>query len=215
MKENLTELVFILDRSGSMGGLEESTILGYNNLIEKQKQEKGEVVLTTVLFNDSLKVIHDSIDIKSVKPLTKEEYYVGGCTALLDAIGRSIVSIGNKLNKTKEELRPSKVLFVITTDGMENASYEYSFMKVKEMIKHQTKKYSWEFLFLGANIDAIGVAEDIGIKANRAVRYNNDFEGIDLNYMVLGEYISDFIESGEIDDNWKEKIEEDYKNRSK
>ena len=140
MKENLTELVFILDRSESMGGLEESTILGYNNLIEKQKQEKGEVVLTTVLFNDSLKVIHDSIDIKSVKPLTKEEYYVGGCTALLDAIGRSIVSIGNKLNKTKEELRPSKVLFVITTDGMENASYEYSFMKVKEMIKHQTKK---------------------------------------------------------------------------
>ncbi|NCA91954.1 VWA domain-containing protein [bacterium] len=213
MKDNLTELVFILDRSGSMGGLEGDTIGGYNSFIGKQKAEDGEAFLSTVLFDDRFEVIHNRVDIKSVKPLTDKEYFVRGSTALLDSIGRGIDAIGIKLKGTPEAERPAKVLFVITTDGMENASREYSAKRVKEMIQHQTDKYGWEFLFLGANIDAIGVAQNMGIRAERAVRYNNDSRGVEMNYCVMSDAVSGFRRSKKIDDKWKAEIEEDYAER--
>lgn len=215
MKENLMELVFIIDRSGSMRGLESDTIDGYNSFIEKQKSLEGEVTLSTVLFNNSFDVIHNRIDIRSVKKLTAKEYFAHGSTALLDAIGRAIVFIGKRLEETEEDSRPSKVLFVITTDGMENASREYSYKRIKEMIKHQTEIYSWEFLFLGANIDAVGVAQDIGIRAERAARYNNDSVGVKMNYSVMNEAISCIRKEKNIDSKWKDKIEADYKERNK
>lgn len=215
MKENLMELVFIIDRSGSMAGLESDTIDGYNSFIQEQKKVEGEVTLSTVLFNNSFDVVHNRVDIRSVKPLTKNEYYAQGSTALLDAIGRSIVYIGERLEETKEEKRPSKVMFVITTDGMENASCEYTYKRIKEMIKHQTEIYSWEFLFLGANIDAVGVAQDIGIRAERAVRYNNNSAGVRMNYNIMSNTVSKIREEDLFDELWKSKIEEDYKKNNK
>ncbi|MFA5764992.1 MAG: hypothetical protein WC929_02430 [Bacilli bacterium] len=215
MKENLMELVFIIDRSGSMAGLERDTIDGYNSFIQEQKKVEGEVTLSTVLFNDSFDVVHNRVDIRSVKPLTKNEYYAQGSTALLDAIGRSIVYIGERLEETKEEKRPSKVMFVITTDGMENSSCEYTYKRIKEMIKHQTEIYSWEFLFLGANIDAVGVAQDIGIRAERAVRYNNNSAGVRMNYNIMSNTVSKIREEDLFDELWKSKIEEDYKKNNK
>lgn len=215
MKENLMELVFIIDRSGSMAGLERDTIDGYNSFIQEQKKVEGEVTLSTVLFNDSFDVVHNRVDIRSVKPLTKNEYYAQGSTALLDAIGRSIVYIGERLEETKEEKRPSKVMFVITTDGMENSSCEYTYKRIKEMIKHQTEIYSWEFLFLGANIDAVGVAQDIGIRAERAVRYNNNSAGVRMNYNIMSNTVSKMREEDLFDELWKSKIEEDYKKNNK
>ena len=214
MKKGLTELVFILDRSGSMRGLENDTIGGYNGFIEKQKSEDGDAILSTVLFDDKFEVIHDRVDIKSATSLTDKEYFVRGSTALLDAIGRSVDAIGRRLEATTESDRPAKVLFVITTDGMENASREYSAKRIKEMIQHQTDKYGWEFLFLGANIDAVGVAQDIGIRAERAVRYNNDSIGVNMNYCVMSEAVSSYRRSKNIDDNWKDEIEEDYSGRN-
>lgn len=215
MKENLMELVFIIDRSGSMAGLERDTIDGYNSFIQEQKKVEGEVTLSTVLFNNSFDVVHNRVDIRSVKPLTKNEYYAQGSTALLDAIGRSIVYIGERLEETKEEKRPSKVMFVITTDGMENSSCEYTYKRIKEMIKHQTEIYSWEFLFLGANIDAVGVAQDIGIRAERAVRYNNNSAGVRMNYNIMSNTVSKIREEDLFDELWKSKIEEDYKKNNK
>lgn len=215
MKENLMELVFIIDRSGSMAGLESDTIDGYNSFIQEQKKVEGEVTLSTVLFNNSFDVVHNRVDIRSVKPLTKNEYYAQGSTALLDAIGRSIVYIGERLEETKEEKRPSKVMFVITTDGMENSSCEYTYKRIKEMIKHQTEIYSWEFLFLGANIDAVGVAQDIGIRAERAVRYNNNSAGVRMNYNIMSNTVSKIREEDLFDELWKSKIEEDYKKNNK
>lgn len=211
MKDNLTELVFVLDRSGSMGGLEDDTIGGYNSLIEKQKIEDGEATISTVLFDDRFELVHDRVDIRSVSPMTKAEYFVRGSTALLDAVGMAITTIGQKLRQTPENERPSKVMFVITTDGMENASREYSVKQVKEMISHQTEKYGWEFLFLGANIDAVGVAQDIGIRAERAVRYNNDSKGVQMNYCAMSDAVSGFRKSSKVDDNWKDAIDEDFK----
>jgi uncharacterized protein YegL len=214
MKDNLTELVFILDRSGSMGGLESDTIGGYNGFIEKQKFEDGDALLSTVLFDDKFEVFHDRVDIKSAVPLTDKEYFVRGTTALLDAIGIGIDTIGRRLKATPEKDRPAKVLFVITTDGMENASKEYSAKRVKEMIQHQTDKYGWEFLFLGANIDAVGVAKDIGIRAERAVRCNNDSVGIEMNYYAMSDTVSSYRRSRKIDEKWKDKIEDDYTKRN-
>ena len=185
MKKNLTELVFILDRSGSMSGLEADTIGGFNSLIEKQKKEDGEAYVSVVLFDDRTDVIYDRVDIRKVEPMNDSQYYVRGCTALLDAVGGAIHHIGNVHKYAREEDVPEKTLFIITTDGMENASRAYSYDKVRRMIEHQKEKYHWEFLFLGADIDAVSVADRFGIRANRAVRYEHDSAGTQLNFEVL------------------------------
>ncbi|MEE1162246.1 MAG: vWA domain-containing protein, partial [Lachnospiraceae bacterium] len=177
MKKNLTELVFILDRSGSMAGLEKDTIGGFNAMIEKQKAEEGEAYISTVLFDNYSEVIHDRVALSDVPKLTEKEYYVRGCTALLDAVGGAIHHIGNVHKYAREEDRPEKTLFVITTDGMENASRRYSYEKVREMTKRQKEKYGWEFLFLGANIDAAKEAARFGIDADRAADYHADTQG--------------------------------------
>lgn len=190
MRKGLTELVFILDRSGSMSGLEADTIGGFNSMIGRQKKEEGEALISTVLFDDEANVLHDRVNIKDVEPMTEDEYYVGGCTALLDAVGGAIHHIGNIHKYAREEDRPEKTVFIITTDGMENASRRYSYDRVKMMVERQREKYGWEFLFLGANIDAIEVAGRFGIKPSRAVNYECDSEGTQLNYQVLNETVT-------------------------
>ena len=214
MKKGLTELVFILDRSGSMSGLESDTIGGYNGLLEKQKQEEGEAVITTVLFDDHVELLHDRISLRGVAPITEKEYFVRGSTALLDAIGKTISKIGNAQKHTAEEERAERVLFVITTDGMENASREYSLKLVREMIERQKERYGWEFLFLGANIDAAETAESFGIHRDMAVNYNPDGEGTQLNYQVLSDVVTSFRDGATIHENWKATIEKDHKKRS-
>lgn len=214
MKTNLSELVFILDKSGSMSGLESDTIGGYNAMVKKQQDEPGEAIVTTVLFDDNYELLHDRINIKGICPITEKEYFVGGCTALLDAIGKTIHKIGNAQRHTSEEQRADKVMFVITTDGMENASKEYSYEKIKEMVERQKDKYGWEFIFLGANIDAIATAARFGIKADRAANYNADGEGTQLNYEAVSDVVSELRASRPITDSWKEKIDEDYARRS-
>ncbi|MBN2852464.1 MAG: VWA domain-containing protein [Clostridia bacterium] len=215
MKTNLTELVFILDRSGSMAGLESDTIGGYNGMLEKQKKEAGEVKVTTVLFDDYFEVLHDRIDLKELAPITEEDYFVRGSTALLDAVGKTIDKVGNGQKHTKEQYRADKVLFVITTDGMENASHEYSYDRIKKMIIHQKEVYHWEFLFLGANIDAIETAGRFGIDSNRAVNYCADQAGTKLNYEAVSQTVSNFRMKKAINDNWKEEIERDHSERGK
>lgn len=190
MRKGLTELVFILDRSGSMSGLEADTIGGFNSMIAKQKKGEGEVFTSVVLFDDETEVLHDRVDISQVEPMNDNQYFVRGCTALLDAVGGAIHHIGNVQKYAREEDRPEKTLFIITTDGMENASKRYSYEDVKKKIEHQKKCYSWEFLFLGANIDAIEVAGRFGIHANRAANYKSDSQGTQLNYTVLSETVS-------------------------
>ena len=218
MNANLTELVFILDRSGSMGGLESDTIGGFNAMLQKQQAEPGECRITTVLFDDRYEVLHDRIDIKAVSAITEKEYFVRGSTALLDAIGKTINKIGGVQKNTAEEYRAGKVLFVITTDGLENASREFSYDVIKSMIEEKKTKYSWEFVFLGANIDAVDVANRFGIAKNRAQNYHNDKRGIELNYEALSQTVSSYRSSpvgAPIDDGWSAKIEEDYKGRKK
>lgn len=189
MKKGLTELVFILDRSGSMSGLEADTVGGFNGMIEKQKKEKGEVVVSAVLFDDVSEVLYDRVDIKKIPPMTDKQYFVRGCTALLDAVGSSVQYIKNVRKGLPKEERPEKTIFIITTDGMENASTMYSYAKVKEMIKKRQAK-NWEFIFLGANIDAAAEADRMGIKASRAVNYTCDAVGTVLNYQVLNETVT-------------------------
>ena len=189
MKKGLTELVFILDRSGSMGGLESDTIGGFNGMLQKQKKEEGEANVTTVLFDDEIEIIHDRFPIHVVKPLTDQDYYVRGCTALLDAVGSTVKKVENIQKHLPEEMKAEKVIFVITTDGQENASQEYSANMVKKMIEKQQEK-GWQFLFLGANIDASTEAEKIGIKRSHAATYLNDSEGVKLNYEVTGKLMS-------------------------
>ena len=213
MKKGLTELVFILDRSGSMSGLESDTIGGDNALLEKQKKEVGEAVITTVLFDDKYELLHDRINIRGIVPITDREYYVRGSTALLDAVGKTINKIGNAQKHTAEDERAEHVMFVITTDGMENASCEFSYAKVRKMIEHQKRKYGWEFIFLGANIDAIATAERFGISEDRAANYNADSEGTSLNYAVISETVSCLRASRPIAEDWKDRIEEDVKKR--
>ena len=189
MKKGLTELVFILDRSGSMGGLENDTIGGFNGMLQKQKKEEGEANVTTVLFDDEIETIHDRFPIHIVKPLTDQDYYVRGCTALLDAVGSTVKKVENIQNHLPEEMQAEKIIFVITTDGEENASQEYSSKMVKKMIEKQQEK-GWQFLFLGANIDAATEAEKIGIKKSHAATYKNDAKGVQLNYEVVGRVMS-------------------------
>jgi uncharacterized protein YegL len=213
MKQNLTELVFILDKSGSMAGLESDTIGGYNALLDKQKKEPGSATVTTVLFDDGYELLHDRIDIRGVAPITDKEYFVGGCTALLDAIGKTIQKIGNVQKHTAEAERAARVLFVITTDGMENASREYTYGAIQQLIQRQKERYAWEFIFLGANIDAIATAARFGIDADRAVNYRADSRGTSLNFAVMSEVVSEFRVKQSIDKNWKRSIEEDEQKR--
>lgn len=215
MKKGLTELVFILDRSGSMSGLEKDTIGGFNAMIEKQKKEKGEAVVSTVLFDNDCEVLHDRVGIKDIMPMTDKDYTVRGCTALLDAIGGAIHHIGNVHKYARPEDVPEHTLFVTTTDGMENASHRYTTERVKEMIERQKRKYGWEFLFLGANIDAVSTVRSFGISEDRAVQYHCDSAGTVLNYEVVSTAISGVRNCKKLDRNWKARIDEDYKNRGK
>ena len=213
MKKNLTEIVFILDRSGSMAGLEEDTIGGFNGMLAKQKGEAGEAYVSTVLFDNHTEVIHDRVDLQKVQPLTRRDYYVRGCTALLDAVGKSIRHIANIHKYAREEDRPEKTIFVITTDGMENASRRYSYEKVREMITHQKEKYGWEFLFLGANIDAAREAARFGIDADRAANYHADSVGTGVVYEAVSETVCSVRACRPVEASWKKKIDADFNKR--
>ena len=216
MKKNLTELVMILDRSGSMRGLESDTIGGYNSMLRKQQKAEGDVLVSTVLFDDVSEVLFDRVPLQKMPQMTEKEYVVRGCTALLDAIGKAIHHIGNVHKYAREEDRPEKTIFVITTDGMENASRLYSYEKVKQMVERQKEKYGWEFLFLGANIDAIETAGRFGIAPDRAANYHSDHEGTALNYEVLADAVCEIRAcAAPIDGNWKRRIDEDYSRRGR
>ena len=215
MKKNLTELVFILDRSGSMQGLEGDTIGGFNAMIAKQKKEPGKAFVSTVLFDDQLEVLHDRVRLDRVRPITAKQYYVRGCTALLDAIGGAIHHIGNIHKYARPEDVPEHTLFIITTDGMENASRRYSAQQVKEMIQRQKEKYGWEFLFLGANIDAAKEAARFGIGADRAVNYKCDEAGTALNYEVISEAVCSVRAARPLGADWKRRIDEDVQKRGR
>jgi len=208
-----TEIVFILDKSGSMSGLEGDTIGGYNAMLSKQQKEEGEAIVTTVLFDDNVEIIHDRTNLKEINPLTEKEYFVGGTTALLDAVGITINKIVNATKNTKKEHQADKVMFVIITDGMENASREYNDKKIKAMIEKQKEKYNWEFIFLGANIDAVKTAASFGIDRDRAANYNADSAGTKLSYNMVSEVISDIRMERPVSSEWIEKIEDDYKIR--
>jgi uncharacterized protein YegL len=213
MKKDLTELVFILDRSGSMAGLVEDTIGGFNSMIEKQKNEEGECLVSVVLFDNDSEVLFDRVPVKDIPELTRRQYSPRGCTALMDAIGGAIHHIGNVHKYAREEDVPEKTVFVITTDGMENASRMYGADRVRAMIRHEQDKYGWEFLFLGANIDAVETARQYGLKEGRAVRYHNDREGIKLNYEVVSETIAQVRATKSVPEGWLKDIEKDYRER--
>ena len=198
MKNNSTELVFILDRSGSMSGFEDDAIGGFNSTIRAQKEQEGKVYVSTVLFNNYSTVIHDRVDIENIKPLTRNDYRVGGCTALLDAIGGAIHHIGNVHKYARPEDVPEHTVFVITTDGMENASRQYSSDEIKHKIKCQTEKYGWEFIFLAANINAVETAGRLGILEDRAANYKQTHEGVDESYRMMSEAIC-CVRSGRAD----------------
>ena len=209
----MTELVFILDRSGSMAGLEKDTIGGFNSLIEKQRKEPGTAVVSTVLFDNESEVIHDRLPLESIPPMTDKEYYVRGCTALLDAVGGAIHHIGNVHKYARREDVPDKTLFVITTDGMENASRRYDSERVRKMIQRQKERYGWEFIFLGANIDATAEAKRFGIAPERAANYHCDEAGTALNYEVISDVVCAVRMGVDIDEDWKARIDEDYRKR--
>jgi len=213
MKRGLTELVFILDKSGSMSGLEADTIGGYNSMLAKQQAVEGECHITSVLFDNNYELLHDRIDIRAVSPITEKEYQVGGSTALLDAIGRTIHKIGNAQRNTADDFRAEKVMFVIITDGEENSSREYSAEKVKVQIDRQKTKYGWEFIFLGANIDAVQTAGRFGIDADRAIDYVPDSAGTELNFKVMAEAVATFRESGVVEEAAFAPIRADVKRR--
>lgn len=214
MKKRLTEIVFILDRSGSMSGLEGDTIGGFNSMLAAQKKEEGETVLSTILFDNTSEVLHDRVNIQDVAPLTDKDYTVRSCTALLDAIGEAVKHIGNIHKYARPEDVPERTLFIITTDGMENASRHYSRDEVKRMIERQKERYGWEFLFLGANIDAVETAGNIGIGADRAVTYRCDTEGTSLIYAEVCSAIQGFRKSSCLSADWKKQIDEDCRKRT-
>lgn len=213
MKKGLTELVFILDKSGSMGGLEADTIGGFNSMLAKQQAVDGECRITTVLFDNNYELLHDRIDIRAVGKISEKEYQVGGSTALLDATGRTIHKIGDAQKHTAEDYRAEKVMFVIITDGEENSSREYTADKVKALIERQKAKYGWEFIFLGANIDAVQNAGRLGIAPDRAVDYLADSKGTELNFKVMASAVAMFREAGTVDEACFEEIRKDVKLR--
>ena len=215
MNKNLTEIVFILDRSGSMAGLEDDTIGGFNAMIQKQKVEDGEAYVSTILFDNHTDVIHDRVDIQKIQPMTRKDYYVRGCTALLDAVGKAIHHIRNVHKYAREEDRPEKTIFVITTDGMENASRQYTYERVRQMIEHEKEKYGWEFLFLGANIDAAKEATRFGITEDCAANYHADREGTAVIYEAMSEAVCNVRACRPMNADWKRRVDEDYKKRGK
>ena len=213
--KQLTEVVFILDRSGSMNGLEQDTIGGFNSVLSKQKEGEGEVLVSTVLFDNKCEVLHDRLPIQEINPMTEKEYYVRGCTALLDAVGGAVHHIGNIHKYAREEDRPSKTLFVIITDGRENSSRTYDYPKVKKMIERQQERYGWEFMFLGANMDAISEARRFGIKEHMAAEYLCDDVGTALNYEAVNEVVCGVRACMEMTDSWKKNIEADVAKRKR
>ena len=213
MNNNLTEIVFILDRSGSMAGLEDDTIGGFNAMVEKQKKESGKALFSAILFSENCQVLYDRTEIQKVEPMTEQQYLVGGCTALLDAIGGAVHHIANVHKYAREEDRPGKTIFIITTDGMENSSHRYTYDEVQRMVKHEQEKYGWEFLFLGANMDAISAARSFGIRADRAVQYRRDSAGTKLNYRVISETVAKVRRHKKISEDWSAPIEADVKKR--
>ena len=215
MKKNLTEIVFILDRSGSMAGLEADTIGGFNAMIRKQKAEDGEAYVSTILFDNYTEVIHDRVDIQKIQPMTSKDYYVRGCTALLDAVGKSIRHIRNVHKYAREEDRPEKTIFVITTDGMENASKEYSYDQVRRMIEHEQEKYGWEFLFLGANIDAAKEAARFGISEDRAANDHADHQGTAVIYEAMSEAVCNVRACRPMTTEWRHRVDADFRKRGK
>lgn len=215
MKKNLTEIVFILDKSGSMAGLEADTIGGYNSMLKKHQKAEGEAIVTTVLFNHQYELLHDRINIRGIAPMTEKDYEVGGTTALLDAIGSTIQKIVNVQKRTSVEERAEKVLFVITTDGMENASCEYTAEKIKRMIQHQKEKFGWQFIFLGANIDAVSTAARFGIDEDFAVDYHADQVGTQVSYEAINEAVLNLRGGKKMDRSWKHGVERDFNQRSR
>ena len=213
MKKNLTELVFILDRSGSMSGLERDTVGGFNAMIRKQQHTEGEAYVSTVLFSTDRTVLHDRVSVQKIAPMTAADYQVGGCTALLDAIGRAIHHIGNVHKYAREEDRPEHTLFVITTDGLENASREYNADQIRHMIERQKTKYGWEFLFLGANIDAVATAGKLGIDADRAANFHADAAGVQVNFEALSDAVSSVRCAQPVRADWKARIDRDFRSR--
>ena len=206
IKNGITELVFIIDRSGSMAGLETDTIGGFNSMIEQQKELDGKVYVSTVLFSNYSKVIHDRADLHEIQPMTSKDYRVSGSTALLDAIGGAIHHIGNVHKYARPEDVPEKTMFIITTDGMENASREYSSEKVKQMIRRQEERYGWEFLFVAANIDAVETAEHIGIRRERAANYRHDSKGTETLYCAMSATVANYRKNARVADNWADEL---------
>lgn len=215
MNNHTTELVFILDKSGSMSGLESDTIGGFNSMLAKQKALEGKCLITTVLFDNEYELLHDRIEIQAVNQISEEEYFVGGSTALLDAIGKTINKIGNAQKNTVAEYRAENILFVIITDGQENSSRKYSMKQIKEMIEHQKSKYNWEFIFLGANIDAVETAGRFGISADRAQDFLADGEGVELNFKVMNDTVTSYREKACMPETWKDEIDRDFIRRKK
>ena len=213
MKKNLTEIVFILDRSGSMSGLEQDTIGGFNSLIEKQKKEDGEAYISTVLFDHYSEVLHDRVDLRKIQPMTEEEYFVRGSTALLDAVGGAIHHIGNVHKYAREEDRPEKTMFIIMTDGYENASRRYGYNEIRSMITRQKERYGWEFMFLGANIDVISEARKFGVDEEMAVEFLNDKKGTAVSYDAICGAVSNCRTYGAVPPTWKANIENDRRSR--
>ncbi len=212
MKNDLSEMVFILDRSGSMSGLEADTVGGFNSMIERQKKEEGSAVVTTVLFSNEASTLHDRLDVQKIAKLTERDYCVGGCTALLDAIGETVTRISDIHRYIRPEDVPGKTVFVITTDGMENASRKFTADKVRSMIEEK-KKLGWEFLFLGANIDAVTTAKSFGIDEDRAVTYRADPIGTRLNFTAVSEAVGKMRCGKKVTGSWKAAIEEDMAKR--
>ena len=210
MRKNLTEIVFILDRSGSMRGLEKDTIGGYNGMMDKQKKEEGEALVTTVLFDDRIEVPYDRVPLGDLPEMTEKEYYVRGCTALLDAVGSTVERIATIHKYAREEDRPEHTIFIITTDGLENASRRFTYAQVKRLIGRQQEEYGWEFIFLGANIDAVKAAGDMGIRRERAVNYHSDPVGTKLNYAAMDKAVHSVRMGEELDDSWREELDEDF-----
>lgn len=214
MKDQITELVFILDRSGSMSGLERDTIGGFNSLIERQKKNEGKCYVTTVLFDSQHETIHDRVELSSIKPMTEQDYYVRGCTALLDALGDTITHISDIHKYIREEDVPEQTTFVIMTDGMENASHHYDGSEVRKMIEHKKEKNGWEFLYLAANIDAVETAARMGIRRDRATNYHADKVGTKIAYEAISEAIYNARAGKPIDADWSEAIRDDYSERN-